>query len=525
MNRQTKWTLPDLLDFEYFLYKDKSENKSEADLSHRDREIYRKVNNKASSPENKETLLYQWLKHRKTGQQKKASLPGYVFKEILFFSFFLVAIASLVTGWLAAWSLLAYSGSQPVNISFYLLLFVFLQIFLLLSLLISFCCKPLFKNHYLSKGSEWLQNIIFFISHKLVKSKDEGFDLTAFLKQQKKQHGYLLFIPFFRLLQAGGIFFNLGVIGATFLKITTTDVAFGWQSTLQLSSQTISSFLKLFSLPWSWLFPEGVGFPNLEQIEGSRLILKDGIYHLATPDLVSWWPFLLLSVFFYALLPRIVLFLVSVYLEKRKLKKLKFNSAEARQLLRRMCNPHIDTKGERRGDSGGHEAVSLPDNNCPKTDKVHKTKQKHISLEKVFVAIPEELHELCDIGRLSSTLKNNHNLESEYFLVFADELSAPGLIRDIRAEAEARKEDVTMLVIVMEAWQPPIEEINHFLKELRDGIGREVLLNVVLIGKPDKNNILTRVEDQDYMVWQNRLAKLADPYLQVTRLLEQDNEQ
>ena len=35
------------------------------------------------------------------------------------------------------------------------------------------------------------------------------------------------------------------------------------------------------------------------------MVLKEGIYHLTTPDLVSWWPFLLLAVCFYGFLPRI----------------------------------------------------------------------------------------------------------------------------------------------------------------------------------------------------------------------------
>ena len=94
---------------------------------------------------------------------------------------------------------------------------------------------------------------------------------------------------------AVGVLALVGIDGQV-VQVVTADIAFGWQSTIQFSSDAVYTFVKIFSLPWSWIEPLSIVNPTYAQIQGSRMVLKDGIYHLATPDLVSWWPFLLLSV-------------------------------------------------------------------------------------------------------------------------------------------------------------------------------------------------------------------------------------
>ena len=40
-------------------------------------------------------------------------------------------------------------------------------------------------------------------------------------------------------------------------------------------------------MPWAWLLPADLAYPSLAQVEGSHMVLKEGIYHLATGDLVA----------------------------------------------------------------------------------------------------------------------------------------------------------------------------------------------------------------------------------------------
>ena len=98
-----------------------------------------------------------------------------------------------------------------------------------------------------------------------------------------------------------GIGFNLGVLGATLSKVVFSDMAFAWQSTLQLSPELLAELVRWVALPWSWIVPQA--YPTLSQIQGSQMVLKEGIAHLSSANLTAWWPFLCCSVAVYGLLP------------------------------------------------------------------------------------------------------------------------------------------------------------------------------------------------------------------------------
>ena len=89
--------------------------------------------------------------------------------------------------------------------------------------------------------------------------------------------------------------------------MAVTDLAFGWQSTLRVGAEGMGAVVSLLALPWSWLPPQWGLVPDLAQIEGSRIVLKDGIAALASADLAAWWPFLAMCLLLYAVLPRLVL--------------------------------------------------------------------------------------------------------------------------------------------------------------------------------------------------------------------------
>ena len=62
-------------------------------------------------------------------------------------------------------------------------------------------------------------------------------EAVAGLVRGKRQiYGSLFYWPVFILAQIFGVWFNLGVLGTTFMKVLGSDVAFGWQSTVQFSA-------------------------------------------------------------------------------------------------------------------------------------------------------------------------------------------------------------------------------------------------------------------------------------------------
>ena len=75
-----------------------------------------------------------------------------------------------------------------------------------------------------------------------------------------------------------------------------TDRAFGWQSSLVDAPAKVEQIVRWVSAPWSWALPEQTALPTREQIEGSKIILRESRTQLASENLLAWWPFLILFV-------------------------------------------------------------------------------------------------------------------------------------------------------------------------------------------------------------------------------------
>ena len=76
------------------------------------------------------------------------------------------------------------------------------------------------------------------------------------------------------------------------------------------------------------------------------------------------------------------------------------------------------------------------------------------------------------------------------------------------------------IFVLLEAWQPPIEELFSWLDQLRQTIGPAPVIFLALIGKPSPETILTPVQPQHLQTWQLKTAALGDPGLQLIELVK-----
>lgn len=100
------------------------------------------------------------------------------------------------------------------------------------------------------------------------------------------------------------IFLALGMLLVFLLLLLFSDLAFGWSSTLITQPQSVDKVTQIISLPWQAFWPQAV--PDLQLIEQTRFARIEttaGNFQVAS----LWWPFLLASLVFYNLLPRVVL--------------------------------------------------------------------------------------------------------------------------------------------------------------------------------------------------------------------------
>jgi len=534
---KTRWHIKDLIDLEYFLHIDAVDatQTPRLNIDARDRDIFLKY----IQPRLSETKSYprrfiikSWLDRRREMEKvttgAKTILPGEAFAETSRLLGYGLFILGGLSGIGLAFSLLTYTGTAPLNISVYLGTTVFVQILLLLllgGLLLIRLLRP--RLFYTSVVYSVLSHLSIALTGKLKQrimtslsgARREGLSATLGLVRGKKQiYGSLFYWPIFTSAQLFGIGFNLGILGTTLLRVFGTDMAFGWQSTLQVSARVVHGIVNWLAVPWSWLVPPELAHPTLAQIEGSRLVLKDGIYHLATPDLVAWWPFLFLAVLFYGLLPRIVLFFFSWTTQRYLLDKIGLTHGACDQLVDRMTTPQVQF-GVQFGVRPGTPVESRPNAIITTTSDEPPVEVDNKPMDKKFIVlIPDDIFEACSEEDLEITIGHTlggHVVE-KIRIGNADSDEAIGPNQLIPTGPE---NGWTHILILQEAWQPPIIEDIAFIKALRHHLGNRTPILMGLIGKPKPETIFTRVTPINWQTWKERLTALGDPYLRLEKLV------
>ncbi|MDD2463961.1 MAG: DUF2868 domain-containing protein [Desulfobulbus sp.] len=533
------WNIADLIDLHFFCRLDEEVQRREGEtvLAKRDRVIYlAKIEPQLGKVDEvpPRLLIRKWLAMRRLQfRQEKGReaqvLPGSLWLELSVLGRGLVLLLGVLIGAGAAGSLLLYSGTTPLNVSLYFGFFVLVQLlvvamqgcFLLYRLLRRLPMEStnlyLLLGRAMVRGMEGLRRKV----HRRL-SGQRRLDLAALIGgiQQRRELAVLLLWPAFILMQLGGIGFNMGVLGATLSKVIFSDMAFAWQSTLQLSPELVADLARWISLPWSWLVPQAC--PTLAQIQGSQMVLKEGAAHLATADLVAWWPFLCCSVALYGLLPRCLLLLVGWIKQRQSLESLHFASLNFRPLLQRMTVPRIDTRGVVEPKSGPPRVPPAPDplslENEPEAmpslveEKVLMQEEPtQLSQGQALILIPEELYEDCPLAELLSMLKQR-----------LPRLSIEPLPYDESGRIERlhlNRQGLPELYLLFEAWQPPLKETETFLRGLRATVGRERPIIILLIGKPTSWTMLTPVDPDQLRIWQMKMQALGDGNLAVQPLI------
>ncbi len=516
-------TLPDILDIEFLFKRDEPhlEQGDDDDIRRRDRAIFIASEPALKAGSTTRELASHWLAaQRREYRQQQRTLPGAIWRETTTLSAVLLFLISLLVGIGLATSFLRYDGTTPVNVSGFFAFFILMQLLLLIFHLMLFGYRLLRRvdlpssvlYSMLSRTLARLFTSLFKRSQKHL-AATRRLDLqavTGSLRQLRHIYGNLLLWPAFILLQIGASGFNLGVLLTLLAKVSFTDIAFGWQSTLPLTDAFLAELVRWIALPWAWVLPQEWAYPGLDQIIGSKIILIEGNWRLTREGLTSWWPFLVCGVLTYGLLPRLLLAGWGRYQLNAKLSGLSCDSAGFQQLRRRMLTPVVQTEAQ------GQIA--------PLSARVNTPAQKH-NLETVeltgsgrLVVIPDELWDTCPIDDLASHLtgldKSNPLIPVRYGSI---EQSAPDFLAQVTRTLKDR--DLGGVIVLQEAWQPPIREVTTLLEQLRLMIGSSAPLSVALIGKPSVNNPLTPVQSQDLKVWLKTTKALADPYLDVFPLV------
>jgi hypothetical protein len=521
-----KWHISDLFDLEYFLKQDAEEKsgiKKDADDAW-DRRIYLAFAESHTPPYSRRDLLKFWLDEKRKKETAATGgtglLPGGMFDEILSLARLAIIITALPAGIALAWSVLSYRGDAPINIFTCLWIFIFPQVLMLIML----GGMSVFRRIGLPSGQWGFYPLLAFLLRKAALFlKSAGEDRFSAERRQRMNaafgmigrhktiYGPVFYRPVFVLLQMFGVCFNIGLLATALFKITITDLAFGWQTTLAAGAEAMHRVVEWIALPWSWLSFLFPAHPTLSQIQGSRIILKDGLAHLATPDLASWWPFLVMTVVVYGLLPRVLLLAYGITAQARNLKALDFSHSACDRLIRRMQVPQVETGGVK------PPAPGIPLGRKPALS-ASAAGETEVGAIHVITGVPEENDVLCADDDLTERIGHLLGPFSYHrFCLTMDPEADAATLQSLLSEIHNQDGDIRVL-LVQDAWLPPIRETLSWIRAMRHAVGPRTGMIIGLVGKPGPANLFTPPADADRIIWDRAVAALGDPYLRTESL-------
>ncbi len=428
----------------------------------------------------------------------------------------LIGLALLVlgtlTGWGAAMALFDYDGTHPVNVVNILAIFVLAQLMLLL--LFAFAILPggLLRR---VPGARTLQGVIGLfnpgrlqplLARLLAQRHREA--LSSGLGWGKAHH--TLFGRVHRWLsvfwsQQFAVAFNLGALIGCAHLIIFSDLAFGWSTTLDVEGAVFHRVVSGLALPWASWFQEAV--PSKELVEASKYFrFKQGVGVHAPEDLRmqaqflgSWWSFLLACLLTYGLLPRLVTLALARWRLRAATNFALLHVPGAVQLLNRMNQALVETRA---------------------TEPEVKARQAHVPRHRIgpqgLVGGPGYVVNWAGLAMQKEVVQDL--LWQQFAVEMKALLNAGGsasLGEDQKTIARLSKTpDNQPIVLLVKSWEPPLLEFLDFVQDLRSAIGPHRTLKVVPVGLADNAS----ATPQDVEVWQNKVATLGDPWVEVQAL-------
>ena len=526
-----EWQLEDLIDFDFAL---ESASKTGKLSDHQHREVFlqfcRETNIDTAGPVSVERskAFRFWLNKQRQVAPLAEALPGQLFCRGVRTLRTLIYLAAVLFGTLISASLLRYDGTQPTNVAGFLSLLLGGQLLLLAFAAGGFLFRRFgfikWESGIIAPSVHYGLNRCVSWIHKKVHEKSSAesrLRLEAFLGSVSRKHSHyqsIILGVLSTLIQTFGIWFNVAAVATTLFLVTVSDRAFGWQSTLNLSSDQIYTGTKIIATPWSFIFPSGA--PTISEIEGSRIFLKDGIKTLTNQNLVSWWPFLVCSLIVYGFLPRLLLWIGSHWFIRNRLDQIQFDSLACDRLWESMNKQELRTSGSA---LGSPENPPTPLKNVATTEAAPTISEKNEE-QFALVIVEPELAKRTSQAKIDSAIQELIGWTVSRWIRLPDETQTSSdfweALEPLQKEASFER-----IVLIQEAFQPPIRETIAWIKELRATQVSRGKMMVYLVGRPHEAGRRKDVCETNHKVWTQSVDALNDRNLAVSLLdIINDNE-
>lgn len=398
--------------------------------------------------------------------------------------------AGAVSGVAIALAAFAYDGSQPVNVVRLLVLLVGVQLVLL--------ALTLFLLPGRVPGLRHVQDLLTTLNpgawalgayRKLARASP---DAAALLEHTASRPAARRFFKWQLLYwsQTGAVAFNVAALVTAIMLVTFSDLAFGWSTTLDVDAAAASRIAQTIAAPWAQIVPSAVPSPELvEQSQFFRLE-RANVAPGSPRALGGWWPFTVLALVTYGLLPRLGLLAFAALRLRAATGALLIEDSRVAALLDRMASPAVETAG-----------------------------REHDEVPPLTIGAPTAAARPLTGNACALIWENSLTPDAarEYArtclgLVVRDvaEAGAGGLASDRAALERVAADGSDTLVVFTPAWEPPLLELRDFLAELRERVGPE--RSIVVAPVPDGPRAVTEIERA---TWERAMARIGDPKLYV----------
>jgi len=434
-------------------------------------------------------LLITWEAHARSDAPNRSTL-----KRSLGLGLLLTFVMSFIAGITSGMGLFHYDGTHPINLLPPLATVLLIQVVSIGLLIILLLSRSKDSPHaFLVETSpgRWLPQLLGMLSPAYARDLQSW---KSALARHSILFGRVHRWTVIKASQLAGIAFFLG-LSLSFLRLVIfTDLSFSWSTTLDLSSDRIHQATSVLAAPAEPLFPSVS--PSRELVASTRYFRADQGNFVAqdtTPiETGSWWPFVIFTLLFYGLLPRLILYGIASNRLAACSRETLVSLPGASELLTRLRKPVVDTGNpfpknttSQLKDSRNHAAT-------PSTDQSHL-------LITWNEAIPTVLYGMLNITegkhlKLGGTQSWQQDLDT---------------IRGLSGKlADANP------VIAVKAWEPPVGDFMDLIRELRTKIPKDRMILVAPLKRQG--------DDGSSLVWARAVETLHDPYI---RILNMEGEQ
>jgi hypothetical protein len=547
-----EWSLADLIDLEVLVREDAETERAQPDLLvARDAVLRRQIagDTGISPASRRRGVLRKWLAVRRRERFQDHPSPGEEVVSVMRWLSFGLALAGLAVARGAVWSFFRGAETEafhpePINVLWYGLVCIGLPfLFSLYGFWVWLGYKALPR---LPHGPAFLRGAVWGLVKPLVRRATEQISeslgaerrlhvqsVLGALRQRLESRRSAIAATFFHLVQAFGVAFTIGVLVFSWIDCKFYSRVFGWQTTdAETTPETVHGLVRGIATPWTWLRPEGFGFPNLEQVEKTNFVRFHSPADFPKDASSAWAAFLIWAALVYGVLPRLLLERLSAMHVRSALRREDFTELRFDPLWERLTTPEERAQIQApapdapvyipprpaQGFSDPSPTVYITYPETRSRDGVSAVAAPAAAVTRYAMVLPSDIREPGCAEAVAEWMRQKKGWEQGEVKPLGYGIGdREKLIGELAGSGGDARDP--HLLFVQESFMPPVEEYLELLRKVRAAVGPKRKILVGLLGKPNRTPLARPPSPVEVEVWEGVVAKLGDPNLGVFSFL------